>query len=59
VTIIRWAEHAACIWKSEMHAIFWSENLRGGFHFVDLGVDKCTSKWLLDKCGKKMWIGLN
>jgi hypothetical protein len=34
---MRWT--VGCIWRSEMHEKFWSENLKGRGHLEDKGVD--------------------
>jgi hypothetical protein len=39
VSIMRWAERVARMWRGEVHAGFWWINLREINHLKDLGVD--------------------
>jgi hypothetical protein len=53
---IRWAVHVARM--GEMHAEFWSENLKGGHRSEDLGVDgRIILKCILGKWGGNVWTG--
>jgi hypothetical protein len=43
---------------TEMHAMFWLENLKGRDHFKDLGVDgKVILEWILRKRCGNVWTG--
>jgi hypothetical protein len=46
-----WMGHVAYMGeRGEMHAEFWSENLKGRDHSEDLGIDgKITVEWTLGK----------
>jgi hypothetical protein len=48
---MRWAGHVARIWgRGDFDMAFWSENLRGGYHFENKGVDgSIILKWIFDK----------
>jgi hypothetical protein len=47
---MRWAVHVAYMGRGEVHAGFWSGNLRERDHFVDLGMDgRIILKWFFKK----------
>jgi hypothetical protein len=45
-------------WDEKCVKKFWSENLKGGDHAKDLGVDgRVILEWILGKQGGKVWTG--
>ena len=47
---IKWAGHVACVEVGDLHTGFWWEDLKGGNHFEDPGVDgSIISKWIFEK----------
>jgi hypothetical protein len=40
---MRWVEYVGCIWRQEIHTIFWLGSLKGRDHLDDLGI----VKWII------------
>jgi hypothetical protein len=38
--------------RREMHTKFWTENMKGGDHMEDPGIDEKILEWILGKQGK-------
>jgi hypothetical protein len=56
---MRWAGHAAYIWRSGMHRGFLWESRKERDHQEDLYVGgKIILKYVLEKCDGMLWIGL-
>jgi hypothetical protein len=53
-----WAGYVARMGRREMYTKFRSENLKGGNHSEDLGVDgRIKSEWILKKYIGRVWTG--